>query len=83
MEGRLQPRENTGQSHAIATERPIRVKGSGRCAPSGAGKEEERFTTLLHHLHVDLLNASYLALQRNAAPGVDPPKWPGPLRCGT
>jgi retron-type reverse transcriptase len=38
-------------------------------------RKRERFTTLLHHLTTDLLRASFRALQRNAAPGVDGVKW--------
>jgi group II intron reverse transcriptase/maturase len=35
----------------------------------------ERFTALLHHVSVDLLQESYFALKRNAAPGVDGVTW--------
>jgi len=38
-------------------------------------RKQERFTTLLHHLNVDLLKDSYYALQRKAAPGVDGMRW--------
>jgi retron-type reverse transcriptase len=38
-------------------------------------RKQERFTTLLHHLQVDLLQASYYALKRKAAPGVDGMTW--------
>jgi group II intron reverse transcriptase/maturase len=38
-------------------------------------RKQERFTTLLHHLTVDLLRDSYYALKRNAAPGVDGLRW--------
>lgn len=38
-------------------------------------KRQERFTTLLHHVNVDLLRASYYALKRKAAPGVDGVTW--------
>jgi group II intron reverse transcriptase/maturase len=38
-------------------------------------RKQERFTTLLHHLNVDLLRGSYYALQRKAAPGVDGMTW--------
>jgi retron-type reverse transcriptase len=34
-----------------------------------------RLTALLHHVSVDLLRWSYLALKRNAAPGVDGRTW--------
>jgi RNA-directed DNA polymerase len=34
-----------------------------------------RFTALLHHVTPELLEASYFALKRNAAPGVDGETW--------
>jgi len=34
-------------------------------------RKQERFTSLLHHLNVDLLRPSYYALKRKAAPGAD------------
>lgn len=37
--------------------------------------KEVRFTTLLHHVNIDLLRASYLALNRQASPGVDRVTW--------
>jgi group II intron reverse transcriptase/maturase len=38
-------------------------------------RKQERFTALLHHLTVDLLRASFFALQRKAAPGIDGVTW--------
>ena len=35
----------------------------------------EKFTALLHHVTVDLLRESFLALKRRAAPGVDGVTW--------
>jgi RNA-directed DNA polymerase len=37
--------------------------------------KEARFTALLHHVNVDSLRAAYLALKRQAAPGVDGVTW--------
>ena len=34
-------------------------------------RKKERFTALLHHLSPDLLRAAFVALKRDAAPGVD------------
>jgi retron-type reverse transcriptase len=34
-----------------------------------------RFTALLHHITIDLLKRSYLALKRDAAPGIDGVTW--------
>ena len=38
-------------------------------------RKKERFTTLLHHVSIDLLRVSFLALKRDAAPGVDGLAW--------
>src|ERR1700688_3261700 len=38
-------------------------------------RKQERFTALLHHVTVDLLRASFFALKRKAAPGVDGVTW--------
>jgi hypothetical protein len=34
-----------------------------------------RFSALLHHITVDLLRQSYIALKRDAAPGIDGVTW--------
>ena len=38
-------------------------------------RKKERFTALLHHLSPDLLREAFLALKRDAAPGVDGLTW--------
>src|SRR3954447_24203658 len=40
-----------------------------------ARREEERFTTLFHHLSVPMLRLAFYALKRDAAPGVDGLTW--------
>ena len=39
-------------------------------------RKKEKFTALLHHLSIDLLREAFLALKRDAAPGVDDLTWP-------
>ena len=34
-----------------------------------------RFTSLMHHITIELLRESFLALKRDAAPGVDDVTW--------
>ena len=34
-----------------------------------------RFTSLMHHITIDLLREAYKALKRNAAPGIDEVTW--------
>src|SRR5262249_789120 len=50
---------------------------SGRQRVREAARKERcaRFTTLLHHVTVDLLRDSFSALKRQAAPGVDGVTW--------
>ena len=38
-------------------------------------RKDEKFTTLLHHINVELLREAFLALKRDAAPGVDGMTW--------
>ena len=38
-------------------------------------RKKERFTSLLHHVSVELLRLSFFALKKNAAPGVDGVAW--------
>jgi group II intron reverse transcriptase/maturase len=38
-------------------------------------KEKERFTALLHHISIDLLEEVFFELKENAAPGVDGLTW--------
>jgi group II intron reverse transcriptase/maturase len=38
-------------------------------------RKKERFTSLLHHVSIDLLRLSFFALKKDAAPGVDGLAW--------
>src|SRR5260370_42675164 len=38
-------------------------------------RKKERFTSLLHHVGIDLLRLAFFALKRNAAAGVDGLTW--------
>ena len=38
-------------------------------------RRKERFTALFHHLSIPMLRAAFLALKRDAAPGVDGLTW--------
>jgi group II intron reverse transcriptase/maturase len=75
-EKRARTKENISQPH-----RPPAQDGKG-VSQGLAGvrkvakeRKTERFTTLLHHLTVSLLRASYEALKKDAAPGVDGVRW--------
>ena len=42
---------------------------------AGRRDKKQKFTTLLHHVTIDLLRDSYASLKRKAAPGVDGVTW--------
>lgn len=70
----------TKRNTSETTEPPIQ---GGECASNGLERVRRaaqrkggiRFTSLLHHVDLQLLADSYYALKRNAAPGVDGMTW--------
>ncbi len=64
-----QPRTRRTQSRESVSPRLDRVRNAAR------QRKKEKFTALLHHVTVDLLRESFLALKRRAAPGVDGITW--------
>src|ERR1039457_150294 len=75
-EERAQMKENIVQSHMLLTQSGDRMsRGLDGVRKAAKERKQERFTSLLHHLSVDLLRDSFYALQRKAAPGVDGVRW--------
>src|ERR1035441_9438368 len=75
-EGRAQTRENIAQSHMHPTQSGKRMsQGLDGVRKAARERKQERFNALLHHLTVNLLRDSFLALKRQAAPGVDGVTW--------
>jgi RNA-directed DNA polymerase len=75
-EGSAWTKENARPSHTHPTQRGARVsQGLARVRKAARERRQERFTTSLHHLTVDLLRDSFYALQRHATPGVDHLTW--------
>lgn len=76
MEGRTSPKGNGGETAAARTQRR-EAASNGLVAVRQAARQSKsvRFTALLHHVTVDLLKRSYLALERNSAPGTDGVTW--------
>src|SRR2546427_10834620 len=76
VEGRAATKENVQQARAVPAQHGASaaqgLKGVRKVAKE---RKQERFTTLLHHLTVNLLRDSYYALKREAAPGVDGVRW--------
>ena len=64
-----------GQSTPRAQDRAGVSQALGRVRAAARERKTERFTTLLHHIDVDLLRQSFLAIKRDAAPGVDGVTW--------
>ena len=71
-EPRTGTKGNTGQPHTRRTQSRGSVsQGLDRVRNAARQRKKEKFTALLHHVTVDLLRESFLALKRRAAPGVD------------
>ena len=76
VEGRTPPKGNGGETAAARTLRRDNAS-NGLIAVRRAARQSKtvRFTALLHHITTDLLKRSYLALARDAAPGIDGVTW--------
>ena len=64
-----QPRTRRTQRRASVSPGLERVRNAAR------QRKKEKFSALLHHVTLDLLRESFLALKRRAAPGVDGVTW--------
>jgi RNA-directed DNA polymerase len=75
-EGRARAKENTNQLHTPPAQNGRGVSQGLEGVRQAAKKDgKQRFTTLLHHVTVDLLRVSFEKLQKQAAPGVDGVTW--------
>ncbi len=76
VEGRTLPEGNSDQTTADRTQGRASASNGlmavRRVAQQG---KDVRFTALLHHINVELLERSYYALKRDAAPGIDGVTW--------
>ena len=76
VEGRTSPKGNVGQTAAVRTQsRRAASNGLARVRQVARARKDARFTALLHHITVELLEQSYDALNRRAAPGIDGVTW--------
>ena len=76
VEGRARTKENVPKAHAApAQDGTTASQGLKGVRKAARERKQEQFTSLLHHLTVDLLRDSYHALKRDAAPGVDGVRW--------
>ncbi len=76
VERREGAKGNTGKTRTRRTPSRVSVSpGLERVRERARQQKKERFTTLLHHVDVDLLRAAFSCLKRDAAPGVDGLMW--------
>ena len=75
-EGRVRTKQNTRQAHTPPAQDGRGVsQGLKGVREAARERKKEQFTTLLHHVTIELLRASYLGLKKKAAPGVDGVTW--------
>lgn len=76
VEKRPKAEGNTGQTTVTGTQ-GSEATSSGLSRVREAAKRDSKlqFSNLLHHVNVDLLRESYLALNRQAATGIDGVTW--------
>ncbi len=77
MEGRGLAKGNPQEQNAPRTQYRTGAHSALERVRQAAGKDRRtRFTTLMHHIYdPDMLRTAYLALKREAAPGVDGETW--------
>jgi RNA-directed DNA polymerase len=77
VEGRGLTKENADQQNTPRTQRRTLSVPSAldRVRQVAVRKKGERFSALLHHVTVERLRNAFLAISRNAAPGVDGVTW--------
>jgi RNA-directed DNA polymerase len=65
----------SGQSTSRTPRRGSVSQALDRVRTTARERKTEKFTALLHHINVELLRMSFLAIKRDAAPGVDGVTW--------
>jgi RNA-directed DNA polymerase len=76
VEQRAGTKRNAGKQSTHRTQGWVRVtQALDRVRQAARLRKEERFTSLFHHLSIDLFRESFFALKRDAAPGVDGLTW--------
>src|SRR6201984_2129006 len=76
VEPRAGAKGNAGQQSTHRTQGRERVaQALERIRQAARQRKKERFTSLLHHISVDLLRLAFFELKRNAAAGVDGLTW--------
>src|ERR1700745_2294088 len=63
------------QSTRRAQDRESVSQALGRIRQVAKQRKKEKFTTLFHHISVELLRLSFFEIKKDAAPGVDGLMW--------
>ena len=78
VERRAEAKGNASQQSTDRTQRRATVSQAlDRIRQAARQRRKEKFTALLHHISVDLLDEVFFELEENAAPGVDGLTWRG------
>jgi group II intron reverse transcriptase/maturase len=76
VEPRAGAKGNASQQSTHRTQGRERVSQAlERVRQAARQRKKEKFTALLHHVSIDLLEVAFFALKRDAAPGVDGLTW--------
>ena len=76
VERRAGTKGNAGQQSTRRTQSRESVSQAlERIREVARERKKEKFTTLLHHINIDLLEKAFFELKANAAPGVDRLTW--------
>ena len=76
VEERPPAKENAEEFNPCRTQsRESGSSGLDRVRKAAEGNKKLQFTTLLHHVNIELLRSSYYGLKKQAAAGVDGMRW--------
>ena len=76
MEPRAGTKRNASEQSTHRTQGRARVtQALDRVRHAARQRKKEKFTSLLHHISIELLGEAFLSLKRDAAPGVDKLMW--------
>jgi RNA-directed DNA polymerase len=76
VEPRVEAKGNAGQQSTYrAQDRSSVSQALERIRQAARTRKKEQFTTLLHHINMDMLRLAFLGTKRKAAPGVDGLTW--------
>ena len=78
VEPRVEAKGNAGQQSTYRAQNRNSVSQAlERIRQVARTRKKEQFTTLLHHINVDMLRQAFCEIKRKAAPGVDGLTWNG------